>query len=331
LSVEPERKLRDEAVHELTNGVQARPTYAVVGEWRDWYAGYLQSNMEWSDPEGKTHRSRLQNSYQPKYGKRYYAKLKDFERGMERRDANITTAMLTFTASTLNADGHARCPADHMRDIQQGYDAARKQVHELLSGVDWHYCRVWEPHESGYGHLHMGIFIEGDEEIEADDFAPVMRSHVNNCDPAGWDAHYPSSDAVSVNDDVENLGTYISEYIGVFGSDPLTRPLTEQMFYATCWSTETQRVTFANSAQDVMRDEQFRRETGLRPEDRGDTESDEKAGESGAESEEGTGWSVDAICTVPGTVPEYADPTTGGTDTTVIDGRPGMDPPPRRE
>ena len=34
LSVEPGRSLRDEAVHELTSGVQARPWYSVVSEFR---------------------------------------------------------------------------------------------------------------------------------------------------------------------------------------------------------------------------------------------------------------------------------------------------------
>ena len=71
ISVEPERKLRDEAVHELASGDQARPWYAVLSSWRDWYDGYLRSNLEFESPEGETVRTPLQNSYQPEYGKRY--------------------------------------------------------------------------------------------------------------------------------------------------------------------------------------------------------------------------------------------------------------------
>ena len=334
LSVEAGRQLRDEAVHDVTDGPQARPVYAVISEWRDWYHGYLNAHIEYEGPEGQTARKRLENSYQPEYGKRYYAKLKDFERATEREYEDLTTVMLTLTASNENAEGGPRCPADHMRDIMDGYDAARKQLHKALSGRNWEYARVWEPHESGYGHLHLAVFVEeeGDGEIvEPGDFEAAMRSHVDNCGPAGWDAHRPDGNAVSINRDVNNLGTYISEYIGVFGEDALERPMHQQMFYATCWATGTRRVDFSNGAHEMMARERFRRETGLRPEDRGESSSDTGAAQSGAEDSEAGGWAARSICTVNGRQPSYSDPTTGGVDTTAIDGREGADPPPRRE
>jgi hypothetical protein len=353
LSVEPERRLRDEAVHELSDGPQARPWYAVLSEWRDWYDGYLRSNIEFTGPDGETVRTELENSYMPKYGKRYYAKLKDFERGVAREFEGMTTAMLTLTASHQNAEGGWRCPADHMRDIMDGYDAARKQLHQVLSGRKWEYARVWEPHADGYGHLHVAVFVEDSDDradLDADDFAPVMRSHVENCGPAGSEAHAVDGDAVSVNSEVNNLGSYISEYIGIFGDEVLNRPMKEQAFYATCWATGTRRVDFSNGAHDLMAKEQFRRETGLRPEDRGgrsfvawrrsgdpdnvdampDDESDGEAASSDGESAEGTGWSVRSICSVNGGRPSYSDPTTGGVDRTPIDGQAGSDPVPDR-
>jgi hypothetical protein len=353
LSVEPGRRLRDEAVHEVTGGTQARPWYAVVSEWRDWYDGYQRAHIEFEGPEGQTGRTQLENSYQPEYGKRYYAKLKDLERGIERRYEGLTTVMLTFTASNRNANGGLRCPADHMRDIMGGFDAARKQVHQALSGRNWEYARVWEPHDSGYGHLHMAVFVEDDPErrdLDAGDFEGAMRSHVENCGPAGWDAHDPAGSAVSLNSEVENLGSYISEYIGIFGEEALDRPMTEQAFYATCWATGTRRVDFSNGAHDMMAEEQFRRETGLRPEDRGgrsfqawrrsgdpdnadamgDAEADAEGSSAAGDGSEGSGWSVRSICTVRARQPSYADPTTGGADTTPIDGRSGVDPPPTR-
>jgi len=353
LSVEPERRLRDEVVHDLSSGVQARPWYAAVSEWRDWYDGYLRANIEYEGPDGEIGRTRLENSYQPQYGKRYYAKLKDLERGIEREYEGLLTVMLTLTASNRNESGGLRCPADHMRNIMEGYDAARKQLHKVLSGRNWEYARVWEPHESGYGHLHIAVFVEDDDgrDLGPGDFEPAMRSHVENCDPAGWDAHRPDGNAVSLNDDVNNLGTYISEYIGIFGDETLERPIKEQMFYAVCWATGTRRVDFSNGAHDLMAKEQFRRETGLRPEDRGgrsfvawrrsgdpdnvdampSEEEAERGGESGTESAEGSGWSVRSICTVRGGRPSYSDPSSGGVDTTAIDGRPGMDVPPVKD
>jgi hypothetical protein len=339
ISVEPDRKLRDEAVHELASGMQARPWYSVVSEWRDWYAGYRRSHLEFESPEGETVRTQLLNSYMPEYGKRYYAKLKDLERGLEREYEDMTTVMLTPTASHRNDEGGWRCPADHMRDISEGWNVARKQLHQVLSGRNWEYAIVWEPHADGYGHPHIAVFIEDTEDspdLEAGDFAPVMRSHVENCGPAGWEAHRPDGDGdpVSVNDDVNNLGSYISEYIGIFGEEALDRPITEQMFYAVTWATNTRRVDFSNGAHDVMKREKFRRETGLRPEDRGgeawETWKAREAGVIGSDDGSGEGWTVESICTVRRTRPEYADPTAGGVDTTAIAGRSGVDPPPDR-
>jgi hypothetical protein len=347
ISVEPDRRLREEAVHDLTDGVQARPWYQVLDEFRDWYAGYQNAHIEFEGPDGEIGRTALENSYMPSYGKRYYAKLKDFERGLTRRWDDVTTVMLTFTASHENAEGHPRCPADHMRDIAEGYGTARKLAHKVLSGRNWEYARVWEPHADGYGHLHVAVFVEGD--AEPDEFRRVMRSYVENVDSAGWEAHrnHPCEEhageaatpwksaesscdecdvAVSVNDDVENVGSYVSEYIGIFGDEVLERPVSEQAFYAIAWATNTRRVDFSNGAQEIITDEQFRRETGLNPEDRGDSDADDWGASDGSD-----GWEVRSICSVPEATgrPVYSDPTTGGVRTASIEGRPGMDPPKR--
>jgi len=336
LSVEAGRVLRDEAVHELKDGPQARPWYAVVDEWRDWYDGYRRSHIEYVR-DGETARAPLQNSYQPEYGKRYYAKLKDFERGVQRHYDGLTTVMLTLTASHRNDKDGWRCPADHMRDIMDGYDAARKQVHQVLSGRNWEFARVWEPHADGYGHLHLALFVEDDggrADLCAEDFRPVMESHVRNCGPAGTEAHRVEGEdaAVSVNDDVQNLGSYISEYIGIFGEETLQRPVTEQMFYAVTWATGTRRVDFSNGAHELMSYEQFRRETGLRPEDRGSYERWRETGDPSGDPTSSSSWSVASICTVPAQTrqPTHADPSSGGADTTEIVGRSGVDPPPTR-
>lgn len=328
ISVEPERRLREEATQELQGDVQARPWYAVLDEWRRWYDDYQRAHIEYESPEGETARTRLENSYQPRYGKRYYARFKDLERGIERRYEDVTTVMLTFSASTLNAEGFPRCPADHMRDVADGWKTARKRLHKVLAGRTWEYARVWEPTTGeghgpgGYGHLHVAVFVEDGADLDGEQFRPVMESYVGECGPAGWDAHRPDppegDGAVSLNDDVENLGSYLSEYVGIFGKETLDRPMYEQAFYAVTWATQTRRVDFSNGAQEIIGGEQFRRETGLRPEDRGAVE---------AEASEGSGWGVASICTVRRGSPSYADPTSGGADTVAIEGRSGMDPP----
>jgi hypothetical protein len=159
-----------------------------------------------------------------------------------------------------------------------------------------------------------------------------MDSYVGAVPGAGSEAHDVNGDAVSVNDDVENMGSYISEYLGIFGEEALDRPITEQMFFATCWASNTRRLDFGQTAQAIISGEQFRRETGLKPSDRGDCESDSKPADdddSGANGGDGTaGWSVKHLCTVPSKSREHVDADAGGVDVTAIDGHGGgVDPP----
>ena len=330
--------------------VMARPWYAVVNEWREWLDSpiYQAGHIEFENDLGEIGRARIENSYMESYSSRYYARLKDLERGVRRRygQENVTTVMLTTTTTNENANGGYRCPGGAMREIADGWDTARKQLPHVLEDYEYVYARVWEPHQSGYGHQHIAVFVEDPNgEIAAEQFEPFMRSYVENAPGAGWKAHRPSSDSVSVNHDVENIGSYISEYLGIFGDEPLDRPITEQMFYATCWATKTRRLDFSNDAQDIINGEQFRRETGLRPEDRGQAENDESGESEPTEAavdpenqevlrpgEEIDGnpadnWSVRALCAVPSRTPQYSDPVTGGVGSTEIDGVSGVDPP----
>jgi hypothetical protein len=122
----------------------------------------------------------------------------------------------------------------------------------------------------------------------------------------------------------------------------------EQMFYAVTWATQTRRLDFSNGAQEIITGEKFRRETGLRPEDRGGEcveQWNSQGGAEGAESgenmagvvidseaesieraDESDGWDVDSICKVSGGEPDYSDPTTGGVTTVAIHGK-EADPP----
>jgi hypothetical protein len=323
ISTEEGRTLREEATLEVTDGVQARPCYRVLNEFEDWNADYLNSHIEYTDPDGETVRSRLENSYMPEYGDRYYAKIKGMEREIEREFEDLTTVMLTDTASTETVNGQPRPPADHMRDIADGFDVQRKELHRVLEGYRWEYAKVWEPHQSGYGHMHIGLFVEDpNDDLAAEDFEGVMRTYYENCKPAGWEAHKPEN-AVSVTHEVHDLGCYLSEYIGAYGKEMLNRSISERLFYAVTWATNTRRVEFSNGAQDLIERDRFRRETGLRPEDRG--------GEcitSWGEDEGVSGWSVDSIVNADENGPDYHDPTSGGVDTAVIDGSSGVDPPP---
>jgi hypothetical protein len=218
-----------------------------------------------------------------------------------------------------------------MREIADGWDTARKQLPHILEGYNSCKAKIWEPHESGYGHVHVAIFVEdADGHLGADDFAPFMDSYVSNTPGAGSEAHAVQGDAVSVNDDIENMGSYISEYLGIFGEEALDRPLKEQMFFATAWATNTRRLDFGQDAQQIISGEQFRRETGLKPSDRGECKSDSKdadSGEAGNDDSDAVEWTAERICTVPSKSRDYCDPDSGGVSVTTIDGSNCVDPP----
>jgi hypothetical protein len=269
----------------------ARSWYNTLREWREWYKGYENKHITFErERDGKTVRTKLENAYQPEYADKYYAKLKGLEREISREYSNLTTVMLTFSASTLNENGVPRCPADHMREIQEGWNQARKELYRALSGFDWEYARVWEPTSetgkgpAGYGHLHVGIFVDTSNEeitaINSGKFADTMEKYTENVKAAHPAAHRPESDkAVSVNHSVNNLGSYISEYIGSYGERAVDRPVYEQQFYSVVWATGTRRVSFSEGATELInadKERQERREkTGTRPEDRGDSEGAE--------------------------------------------------------
>lgn len=322
----------------------ARPWYRVLAEWRDWYEGYENAHIEFERDDGEVVRTELENSYQPGYGDRYYARLKGLEREIERRYENLTTVMLTFSASTLNANGNPRCPADHMREVADGWNTARKNLYNALDGYNWEYARVWEPTSetgegpAGYGHMHVAIFVEADEtEISRGAFASTMNSYVEATEAAGSEAHEVSGNAVSVSHSVNNLGSYISEYIGSYGERATDREMHEQQFYAVTWATNTRRVEFSNGAQELIRDDEFRRETGLRPEDRGGDNDNETEAEprEGAEWLESDGaddepeWDVRRLCAVHSRSPQYSDPTAGGSRSITVEAREGVVDPPR--
>jgi hypothetical protein len=313
ISVEPDVSLREECVYELTSGTQATTVAEMIRLFLAWFEGYENSHIEF-EKGGETVRTALENSYQQDYGNRYYAKLKGWEREITRRYQNPTTVILTFTASHENANGGPRCPGDHMRDIADGFDTARKTLHQVLSDEDWEYAKAWEPHKDGYGHMHVGIVV--DAEISAAEFKPVMESYKGAVKSAGSKAHSLEK-AVSVNDDIENLGSYISEYIG-WDEALAERPREEVAFLATTWATNTRRVEFSGGAQEMIREDlkrQRREEAGATPEDRG-----------GDEDDDAPGWTATQVVIVDDGERHGGEPGGGGVRTRRIDGRPGADP-----
>jgi len=54
---------------------------------------------------------------------------------------------------------------------------------------------------------------------------------------------------------VQNVASYIGEYIGTYGEALFDRGLEELIFRAVCWATGTQMVRFSNGANEYIDDE----------------------------------------------------------------------------
>jgi hypothetical protein len=136
---------------------------------------------------------------------------------------------------------------------------------------------VAEHHESGYGHIHVAVFVDGDVSEAA--FRPAIDAHLRECSIAGPEAHHyfaedeqdrpislrsiatdrnrgdtsdPDGDGYTDDGPIQNLGTYIGEYIGAHGDALFERELGELQFRAVCWATGTQRVRFSVGANELI-------------------------------------------------------------------------------
>lgn len=272
ISVRGGTKLRDEAAREKYDGkgrYRSRTWSAVLNEFLKWYNDYRGAELVFQSPEGEEVRGEMVNSHMPSYGDKYYARLKAFERQVVKEFDEPHSVMLTFSGSSRNANGGWRCPADHLRDIIESGrpDRGRGVYHTLrsvLKGRRWEYALVVEKHQSGCGHVHCAVFVDG--EVAESEFQSVIDAHLRQCEIAGWEAHdYHSPNEydrpISVkridpnSDDGEsiaNLGSYIGEYIGAYGEALFDRSLDELIFRAATWATGTQIVRFSNGANEMI-------------------------------------------------------------------------------
>jgi len=200
--------------------------------------------------------------FDPEYADKQYAKLKDLERGIsEAYGKRLHTAMLTFTASSTDDSGNPLPPVDHLDGLLESWDAIRRALDRALDGTRYERLAILEPHKSGYIHVHMAVFVDG--KVTSTEFEPVIESHVENCDLAGWTAHdldddstisvrHAGADRNDSDEQLDELAIYLAEYLGTYGDDPLDLPEHVQAANALLWSTGRQRWRPSNGAQQYM-------------------------------------------------------------------------------
>jgi hypothetical protein len=238
-----------------------------VEAFRSWYLEYEDRYAVFQQQDnGDKKKVPLNNAYSPEYTERQYARFSDLERGLkEEYGSRLHTALLSFTCSNRDDDGNLLPPVDHLLDLEESYDAVRRSLSRVLDGYRWEAVAILEPHQSGYTHIHFGVFVDG--KVTEKNFHPVIDSHLRNCDRAERAAHdyrsfEPDERPISVfhsgrsatdrTPELENLSAYLSEYLGNYGNSPLEADATTQLFYTVMWSLNKQRIRPTNGAQKHM-------------------------------------------------------------------------------
>jgi len=93
------------------------------------------------------------------YRRRTYARLKAAERYViDKWDGGVPTTLLTLTAPHNDENGDPRPFESVLSDLKDGWDKARRVIRRETEGVETEYLAVFEPHGSGYPHLHVVLF-----------------------------------------------------------------------------------------------------------------------------------------------------------------------------
>jgi hypothetical protein len=202
---------------------------------------------------------------------------------------NPVTAMLTLTASST-PDGSRLPPIDHLDAIHDAFskhgvrDALRNtmEYHLDLDSDEWAYWSQAEPHGMGaaadndknpganacYTHLHVGIYFDRDAlapsislEDVGSELERVIDSHIEKCEPAAFSAHdYTTIDSyvedsdgcISLNPEVENMGSYMAAYMGGYTEDLLEKPVEYLAWGALYWSGSRRRVSRSDIVNDAI-------------------------------------------------------------------------------
>ena len=255
----------------FNNGLTQVPTMGGTVEFFEQYINEAEDTVVVLEDEGGSRKYIEQlHRFDETYMRKQYARVKQAERHYTGRyGSNYGVAMLTLTASNTADDGSFVPYLDHLEDLKNGYRRARNRLNKVLADCEeWDYVAIVEPHKSGYAHIHLGVFFAGTE-LETDDFRPVIRSHLSNCDRAGEEAHKvlgqkeyefkKTANSVSRDSEKHELGCVSVEYdddskagmgsyVGSYLAKELNREsdVTEaeaylKRFYAGMWASGSQR------------------------------------------------------------------------------------------
>jgi hypothetical protein len=231
------------------------------------------------------------------------------------------TAMLTTTASS-RPESDRLPPVDHLDSIHDAFsyggvrDTLRNtmEYHLGLEPEQWGYWAQAEPHGMGaaesdeipgvnacYTHLHIGVYFDASVTPSLRDVGSelerVIDKHVEVCEPAGFDAHdYTEIDdylrdddgCISLNGDVDNLGSYLAAYMGGYTEELLEKPIEYLAWGAVYWSAARRRTSRSKIVNESIRAD--------RCEQRAESDQSNQTDSHGERVEWNDGRGLDVVC-----------------------------------
>lgn len=93
------------------------------------------------------------------YRRMTYARLKAAEEHVTARfGEQVPTTLMTLTAPHQDSQGEPRPFVDVLEDIKAGWDKTRRVIRRYTEGRETEMLTVYEPHATGYPHLHVLVF-----------------------------------------------------------------------------------------------------------------------------------------------------------------------------
>lgn len=154
-----------------------------------------------------------EHRFKPGYRKKYYAKLKSAEEWLQSEFGGgpIPATMLTLTAHQRDDSGNLRSLEAVLDDLKEGWEDFRKVVRRKTEGFKTEIVAVFEPHESGYPHLHVLIFGKADPTLQE----KVTELWVEKYGVGGAAAHESAVEVVQGRSaQIESPAAYLMKYLG---------------------------------------------------------------------------------------------------------------------
>ena len=203
----------------------------------------------------------------PEYRQQTYAKLKAAERFVRRTWGEVVpTTLLTLTAPHKDENGEWRAIADVMEDLSDGWDKARRVLDRELDGAKTEYLAVWEPHKTGYPHLHVIVFGAARPSVGEKIVDMWTERYVENASENAQSVDVRRNRSAQI----ENPAAYVMKYL----SKTLAREETDsddsdgspgvsgfEVFSALLWATGKRHYSMSQGLSAAVKDEAPDRDT----------------------------------------------------------------------